>query len=98
LRRSSPREPCIAALDEGSQTLLAILGFEELRHVRFQATKRRCLALEARAVCRGQGLLHSERRRLGRDGLGDLIRALDLPAGLDDLLDQPDPMGLRGED
>jgi hypothetical protein len=56
----------------------------------------RCLALEACAVGRGKGLLHSERRRLGGDGLGDFDRALDLPTRLDDLLDQPDPMGLGG--
>src|SRR5580700_10604097 len=93
---SGHRPVNLASRRSRDETLAAVLAVEQLRHVGVEAGERRRLSLEPRAMRRGQRGLDAQRRRLLGDHLGELDRARELPARLDDLLDQPDAVRLGG--
>src|ERR1700730_15717760 len=71
--RSLPREPRLAALDEGLQPLAPVIRVEKPGHVGVQPGERALLALEAGPMRRRERRLDTQRCRFR----GDRVRELD---------------------
>src|SRR5262249_6880314 len=92
---SATTEPARAALEECAQPFLHVLAGGQRREIRKQPRRGGGLAVRQRVAARRQRRVDRERRLL-TDDLGERERARQLLAGLGELLDQADPVGLRG--